>query len=109
MESDVEIERALAAITATLNDQGVEEFDRDRVQGIATGSAGGAGTLTVDSGGGIHDESGARVACVRKTTSGEWIAERQNTAADNSDVAVPSPAPRGEQKQSLVEKLDPRK
>src|SRR3954462_1302595 len=98
MASDVEIDRALATTRSTLNDQRVESFDRDRVQAIVTGSLGGEGTLTVDDGGGIHDQSGTRIAWVRKTPSGEWIAERQNTAAENSSAAVPSPAPGGEQR-----------
>ena len=32
MATDVEIERALAAVTATLNDQELEQFDTSRVQ-----------------------------------------------------------------------------
>ena len=97
MASDVEIDRALATVGSTLNDQRVEEFDPKRVQEIVTGSLGGEMTLSVDDGGGLHDESGARVGCIRRTPSGEWIVERQNTAADNSGAAVPSPAPGGEQ------------
>ncbi len=90
MASEVEIERVLAAVSATLNDQGLEEFDRDRVQELITGALGGEENLTVDDGGGLHDEQGARIGAIRKTRSGEWIVERQNTAADNSDVAVPT-------------------
>jgi hypothetical protein len=110
MATDVEIDRALAAVTATLNDHRLETWETKRVQEIVTGSLGGELRLTVDDGGGLHDESGTRVGCVRKTSSGEWIAERQNTAAENSDAAVPAPAPGGEQQeQGLVSKLDPRK
>jgi hypothetical protein len=93
MASDVEIDRALAAITATLNDQKVTEFDRDRVQSMLETDA-----LTMDDGGGLHDEAGTRVGCVRKAPSGEWIVERQNTAVKNSDADVPAPAPGGEQR-----------
>ena len=57
MTSDVEIERALAAITATLNDQGLDGFDTKRVQSIVTESLGGQPLLTVDDGGGLHDET----------------------------------------------------
>jgi hypothetical protein len=92
MASDVEIDRALAAVSTTLNDQRLQEFDRARVQEIVSGP------LTVDDGGGLHDESGTRVGCVRRAPSGEWIVERQNAAAENSGAAVPSPAPGGEQK-----------
>jgi hypothetical protein len=92
MASGAEIDRALAAVGTTLNDLGLEEFDRGRVREIVAGSR-----LTVDDGGGLHDESGTRVGCVRKAPGGEWIVERQNTAADNPDAVVPSPAPGGEQ------------
>jgi hypothetical protein len=93
MASDVEIERALAAVTATLNDQGLEEFDTGRVQEIVTESLGGEPKLKVDDGGGLHDESGVRVGAIRRSPSGEWITERQNDAAERSDVAIPSEPP----------------
>ena len=53
MTSDVEIERALAAITATLNDQGLEVFDTKRGQSIVTDSLGCQPLLTVADGGGL--------------------------------------------------------
>ncbi len=90
MSSDVEIERALATITATLNDQKLEEFDADRVQEVVTESLGGQAKLEVDDGGGVHDETGARVAAIRRSPSGEWITERQNPTAERSDAAIPS-------------------
>lgn len=93
MASDVEIDRALAAVTATLNDQKLESFDRRRVQRIVDGSVGGEPVLTVDGAGGLHDESGARVGAIRRTDSGEWITERQNAAAEHSDAAVPGKPP----------------
>src|SRR5438094_8809134 len=91
MATDVEIDRALVAISATLNDQGLNEFDNGRVQQIVTESVGAEARLSVDDGGGVHDESGARIGAIRQTDSGEWIVERQNTAAESSEVAVPSP------------------
>ena len=93
MATNVEIDRALAAVTATLNDQGLSEFDRRRVQEIVTEALGGEPKLEVDDGGGLHDQSGARVGAVRRTDSGEWITERQNETAERSDTAVPSPPP----------------
>jgi hypothetical protein len=89
MATDVEIERALAAITATLNDQKLEHYDTARVQAIVTESLGGEERLTVDDGGGVHDESGARIGAIRRTPSGEWITERQNEAAERSETAIP--------------------
>src|SRR5437588_462500 len=64
MTTDVEIERSLAAITATLNDQQFDGFDAGRVQEIVDEALGGERKLTVDDGGGLHDESGARVGAV---------------------------------------------
>ena len=93
MATDVEIERALNTITATLNDQGLEEFETGRVQEIVTESLGGEPALRVDDGGGLHDESGARVGAIRRTPSGEWITDRQNEAADRSDTAIPAKPP----------------
>ncbi len=89
MASDIEIDRALATITATMNDQKVESFDPRRVQDIVTQSLGGEAGLTVDSGGGVHDEAGTRVGAIRRDPDGSWIAERQNTAAEHSDTAIP--------------------
>lgn len=93
MATDVEIERALNAITATLNDQGLEEFETGRVQKIVTESLGDKPELKVDDGGGLHDETGTRVGAIRRTPSGEWITERQNEAADRSDTAIPAKPP----------------
>jgi hypothetical protein len=100
MASDVEIDRALANIKATLNDQGLEEYDRDRVQEIVTGSLGGEQKLSADDGGGLHDETGSRIGAIRQTDSGEWIVERQNSAAESSEQAIPTAPP-----QSKLRKL----
>jgi hypothetical protein len=90
MASDVEIGRALAAVAATLNDQKLEGFDTGRVQEIVTQVLGGEQSLTVDDGGGLHDDSGTRVGAIRRTPSGEWITERQNDVAERSDTAIPA-------------------
>lgn len=90
MGANVGIDRALAAITATLNDQQLEQFDAGRVQEMVTESLGGEPLLTVDDGGGLHDRSGTRVGAIRRTPSGEWITERQNEAAARSDAPIPT-------------------
>jgi hypothetical protein len=95
MATDVEIERALNAITATLNDQALDGFEAGSVQEIVTAALGGKPKLKVDGGGGLHDESGARVGAIRRTDSGEWITERQNDTADRSDTAIPATPPEG--------------
>jgi hypothetical protein len=104
MATDVEIDRALHAIASTLNDQRVDHFDPDRVQRIVTEALGGERRLTVDDGGGVHEPSGARIAAIRRTPSGEWIADRQNDAAENSDTAIPSPPPQSKLR-ALLTKL----
>jgi hypothetical protein len=91
--SDVEIDRALATVTATINERQLDSFDAGRVQEIVTASLGGAPALTVDDGGGLHDESGARIGAIRRTDSGEWITERQNEDAEGADAAVPVQPP----------------
>lgn len=100
MASDIEIDRALATVSATLNDERLEEFDRRRVQQLVTGSLGDQPVLSVDDGGGLHDQTGARVGAIRRTGSGEWITERQNPTAQKSDTAIPVPGP-----QSTLRKL----
>jgi hypothetical protein len=103
MATDVEVDRAIAAITATINDQKLEQFDRERVQEIVTSSLGGEPHLRVDDGGGLHDSAtGARVGTIRRTPSGEWITERQNPEAHRSDTAVPSPPPQGKVRKLLT-------
>lgn len=102
MSTDVEIERALAAITSTLNDQQLDRLEQDRVQEIVDEALGGERKLTVDDGGGIHDQGGARVGAIRRTDSGEWITERQNDTAERSDTAVPAPPPRGKLRSLLT-------
>ena len=104
MSSHVEIERAFAIVTATLNDHKVDGFDRRRVQQIVTESLGGEPSLTVDDGGGLHDPTGVRVGAIRRTDSGEWITERQNDAADRSEAEVPAQPPPSRAR-SLLTKL----
>src|SRR5436305_15115478 len=102
MATDVEIERALASLTATLNDRELAEFDARRVQKIITESLGNEPHLTVDDGGGIHDETGARVGAIRRSPSGERITERQNDAAARSDTAIPTQAPQRTLRKALT-------
>ncbi|HEY1524557.1 MAG TPA: hypothetical protein VGF70_16230 [Solirubrobacteraceae bacterium] len=96
----MEVDRALAAVTATINEQQLDQFDRDRVQEIVTDALGGNQALSVDDGGGLHDQSGARVGAIRRTPSGEWITERQNEMAERSTTAIPKQPP-----QSKLRKL----
>jgi hypothetical protein len=52
MATEVEIDRALPVVTATLNDHGLGCFDARRGQQIVTAALGGEPSLTVDDGGG---------------------------------------------------------
>ena len=107
MASEAEIARALAAIAATLNDQKLEEFDRDRVQQLVDDAVGAPLVLQVDDGGGLHGDGGARVGAVRRAPSGEWITERQNDAAERSDTAIPGPVQSQGPLRRLLGKLKP--
>jgi hypothetical protein len=102
MATEVEIERALATVTATLNDQRLDGFERDRVQEVVTEALGGRPTLTVDDGGGLHNETGARVGAIRRTPSGEWITERQNDMAERSDSPIPTDPPQSKLRKLLT-------
>ena len=102
MASNVEVDRALAAVTATINDQKLDQFDRERVQEIVTEALGGHPLLSVDDGGGLHDQSGARVGAIRRTPSGEWITERQNDIAQHSDTAIPTKPPQSKLRKLLT-------
>jgi|GEM_PF-4216962 len=93
MAREGETERALQAITTALNDERVQELDSARAQEVVSSSLADGPHLTLDDGGGLHDHTGARVAAIRRIGSGEWIAERQNAAAERSHAAVPSPPP----------------
>jgi hypothetical protein len=90
MASDVEIARALDAVTAALNEPEMEGFDAERVQQIVSATLGPTQVLTVDDGGGLHDQAGRRVGAIRRTPSGEWITDRQNPAAPRSDAPIPT-------------------
>ena len=102
MATDVEIERTLATVSATINDRQLEEFDRDRFQAVVDEALGGERKLTVDDGGGLHDESGTRIAAIRQNDAGRWLVERQNSAADQSDVAIPTAPPQSKLRKLLT-------
>jgi hypothetical protein len=89
--TDSEIDRALATIGATLNDRGLTEYDTDQVQELVTSTLGGEELLRVDEGGGVHEADGPRVGAIRRTSSGEWIVERQDRTAAHSDAPIPTP------------------
>jgi hypothetical protein len=90
MGDQVELQRSLTVIAAALNEAGLDAFDAERVQAIVARSAGGKLRLTVDAGGGMHDESGVRIGAIRRAPSGEWIIDGQNADAPRSDAQIPA-------------------
>ena len=87
MVTDVELNRALNALSVTLNDQKAERLERERVQEIVTGALAGNEELVaaVDpDGGGLRAwllEGGERVASVW-LDGGAWRVERHRAAVD---------------------------
>ena len=90
MASNADIERALEAITAALNQPQRDEFDTARLQKLVDAALDNEPRLAVDDGGGLHDDAGRRVGAIRRTPSGEWITDRQNPAADRADAPIPT-------------------
>src|SRR5947208_2268214 len=93
MPIDPHTQSSLEAIASALNEGGVEEFDVSRVQQLVADA--GAPQLTVDAGGGLHDQTGTRVGAIRRSPSGEWIVERQNPEAEQAEAAIPEASPEG--------------
>lgn len=89
MATDVEISRALNALTTTFNDQGMRAFDAGRAQEIVTGALGGEPNLLVfgegERAGRVDDPIGRRVASVEHTGR-RWTARREKTMGG---VSVP--------------------
>jgi nitrogen fixation protein FixH len=95
--TDVEISRALNAISTTLRDQRPSAFDAVRVQAIARGALAGEPKLSARANG---DTSGeltltldGRVVATIELEDGRWSVERK-LRAGGSDWALPQPAHR---------------
>jgi hypothetical protein len=43
----------------------------------------------------VHRADGPRIGASRRAAGGEWIVERQNSAAERASAAIPSPPPQG--------------
>jgi hypothetical protein len=90
--TDVEISRALNAVSTTLREQRPESFDPARVREIAVGALGGEPKIDVRAGGHCggelrSSEDGRLLATVERRR-GEWIVERK-VSAGGSDWALP--------------------
>ena len=87
MGDGVELQRLLSAIATALNEAGLDGFDVGRVEEVVGRAASGR-RLTVDGGGGLHAESGVRIAAIRRAPSGEWIIDGQNVNAPRSEAPI---------------------
>ena len=91
MATDVEISRALNALTTTFNDQRAQAFDAPRAQQIVTGALGGEPNLLAfaegERAGRLVDSDGRRVASVEHTGR-RWTARREVTVGEAHAPAV---------------------
>jgi hypothetical protein len=92
MVTDPEIDKALSALSAMLNDQGVRRAEPERLDLLAAQALGGRHDLRVQlSGGGsgawLVDERGRRVGAVT-LREGRWHSERGGES--RSDVVLPA-------------------
>jgi hypothetical protein len=83
--TDVEISRALNALTTTFNDQRIPTFDEARAQEILTGALGGRRNLLAFAEGRhegrLVDSVGHRVASIAHTGT-RWTARRERTMGE---------------------------
>ena len=101
--TDVEISRALNAVSTTLRDQEPERFDAGRVNEIALGALAHEPKLTAAATGATsgelrRSEDGCVIAVIHRT-DGEWEVERR-VQAGNSSWALPQPEHDKQQTQS---------
>ena len=77
--TDVEVSRALNALTTTLNDQKVDHADAERLQRIVTGALGGEPHIRVRATTGpaavLTDPTGTVVGRIHRV-NGRWLSER---------------------------------
>jgi hypothetical protein len=90
--TDVEISRALNALSTTLRDQRPPRLEPERVQQIADGALGGESKLVYQPGGPTAGElrtrEGLELAAVIEQRDGQWTVERK-LRAGGSTWALP--------------------
>lgn len=93
--TDVEISRALNALSTTLRDQRPETLEPARVQRIVDGALGGEPKLAYRPGGPtageLHTLDGAQLVATIAQQDGRWTVERK-LGAGGSSWALPQPA-----------------
>lgn len=97
--TDVEMSRALNALSTTLRDQRPQGFDASRIEQIALGAISHEPKLEVRATGGTEGElrkrSDGRLVAVIALREGSWAVERKLRAGDSS-WALPQPPHREE-------------
>jgi hypothetical protein len=93
--TDVEISRALNALSMTLRDQRPERFDAAQVERIASGALANEPKLTAEATGATagtmrRRADGCLIATVERV-DGQWVVSRK-IGAGESDWALPQPA-----------------
>jgi nitrogen fixation protein FixH len=95
--TDVEISRALNALSTTLRDQRPSAFDAERVEQIARGALAGERKLSARATGATAGELtltvDGRLVALIELQDGQWSVERK-LRAGGSDWALPQPAHR---------------
>jgi hypothetical protein len=93
--TDVEISRALNAVSTTLRDQRPDAFDATRVEQIATGALGGERKLIArkasETSGELRTRNDEQLVAVITLEEGQWTVERR-VGAGESSWAIPQPA-----------------
>ncbi len=95
LPSDVEISRALNALSTTLRDQRPAAFDSARAQEIVTGALAGEPKLqaraTGTTSGELRIAGDGRLAATIELKDGQWVVARKILAGESS-WALPQPA-----------------
>lgn len=95
MPTDVEISRALNALSTTLRDQRPAGFEAARVEQIVTGALGGEEAMVAEATGPatgeLHIREDGRLVAAIRLADGQWTVERKLHAGESS-WALPQPA-----------------
>lgn len=95
LPTDVEVSRAINALSVTLRDQRPPAFDASRVEEIALGALAHEPKLRAQATGAVRGElrttEGGRLVATIELRDGQWVVERE-LRAGGSDWALPQPA-----------------
>jgi hypothetical protein len=77
MQTNLELDRAVSVVAATLNALNLAEWSAERVQEALDDALGTESPMWVDDAGALHNASGACLGEVRRTARGMWIIRRK--------------------------------